>query len=108
MIDPESDKGEKPIDFIANIEFNNVSFTYPSREQVQVLNNICFKIKSGSTVALVGSSGCGKSTCIQLIQRFYDPLEGVVKIDDIDIKKMNVNWLRHQLGVVNQVIFKNF
>lgn len=102
MIDPESDKGEKPIDFIANIEFNNVSFTYPSREQVQVLNNICFKIKSGSTVALVGSSGCGKSTCIQLLERFYDPIEGSILIDNKKITDLNLSWLRNQLGVVNQ------
>ena len=66
------------------------------------LNEISFKIKSGLTVALVGSSGCGKSTCIQLLQRFYDPTSGSVRIDNIDVKDLNLNWLRSQLGVVNQ------
>jgi ABC-type multidrug transport system fused ATPase/permease subunit len=53
-------------------------------------------------VALVGASGSGKSTCIQLLQRFYDPLDGSVIIDGKDIRNLNVNWLRRQLGVVNQ------
>lgn len=60
------------------------------------------KIKPGQTVALVGSSGCGKSTCIQLIQRFYDPLAGSVLIDGRDVRQLNLSWLRTQLGVVNQ------
>ena len=59
-------------------------------------------IKAGSTVALVGSSGCGKSTCIQLIQRFYDPLEGSVLVDSKSLKDLNLNWFRSQVGVVNQ------
>ena len=66
------------------------------------LNEISFKIKSGLTVALVGSSGCGKSTCIQLLQRFYDAIDGHVLIDNVDIKELELNWLRSQLGVVNQ------
>jgi ABC-type multidrug transport system fused ATPase/permease subunit len=53
-------------------------------------------------VALVGSSGCGKSTCLQLIQRFYVPLEGCVNIDNRDIKSYNLKWLRSRIGVVNQ------
>ena len=85
-----------------DIEFANVSFRYPSREQVTVLNEISFKIKAGSTVALVGSSGCGKSTCIQLLQRFYDVIDGRVLIDNVDIKELELKWLRSQLGVVNQ------
>ncbi len=85
-----------------DIEFANVSFRYPSREQVTVLNEISFKIKAGSTVALVGSSGCGKSTCIQLLQRFYDAIDGRVLIDNVDIKELELKWLRSQLGVVNQ------
>lgn len=53
----------------------------------------------GSTLALVGRSGCGKSTCVQLLERFYDPLNGTVRIDDIDIRDMNVQWLRSQIGI---------
>lgn len=51
---------------------------------------------------MVGASGSGKSTCIQLLQRFYDPLNGTIKLDDRDIRHLNLNWLRSQLGVVNQ------
>jgi ABC-type multidrug transport system fused ATPase/permease subunit len=53
-------------------------------------------------VAFVGSSGCGKSTCMQLLQRFYDPLEGKITLDNKDLKSLNVKWLRSQIGVVNQ------
>jgi len=56
----------------------------------------------GQTVALVGASGCGKSTVVQLIQRFYDPLEGCVEIDGVDIRQLNVHWLRNHIGVVSQ------
>jgi ABC-type multidrug transport system fused ATPase/permease subunit len=66
------------------------------------LNRLSLKIKPGQTVALVGSSGCGKSTCIQLIQRFYDPLAGSVRIDGRDVRDLNISWLRTHLGVVNQ------
>lgn len=53
-------------------------------------------------MAFVGSSGCGKSTCMQLLQRFYDPLEGRITLDNRDLKTLNVKWLRSQIGVVNQ------
>ena len=57
---------------------------------------------AGQTVALVGSSGCGKSTCIQLLQRFYDPIRGRITIDGYDLKTLNVGWLRENIGVVGQ------
>ena len=60
------------------------------------------EIESGKTVALVGPSGCGKSTCIQMIQRFYDPNKGTVKVDGRDIRDYNVGWLRDQMGIVGQ------
>jgi len=56
----------------------------------------------GQTVALVGASGCGKSTVVQLIQRFYDPLEGSVEIDGVDIRQLNIKWLRNHIGIVSQ------
>nr|QUF59436.1 ATP-binding cassette transporter Abcb1-3 [Brachionus angularis] len=101
-IDSSSDEGEKPKNLIGDIEFDNVHFNYPSRPNVKILNGLSIKIKTGTTVALVGASGCGKSTCIQLIQRFYDPIQGLVKIDNVDIKKLNIKWLRSIIGVVNQ------
>lgn len=68
--------------FEGSIEFRNVHFVYPTRPGVQVLQGLNVKVNKGQTLALVGSSGCGKSTFIQLLERFYDPVEGqVVKID---------------------------
>ena len=69
---------------------------------LQVLNGLSLDVAMGQTVALVGSSGCGKSTVIQLLQRFYDPLDGVISIDNQPINKLNVGWLRHRIGVVSQ------
>lgn len=87
---------------IGDIEFKNVGFKYPSREEVKILEQMSFSVKSGQTVALVGPSGCGKSTCIQLMQRFYDPLSGLINIDGLNIQDYNLNWLRSHIGVVNQ------
>lgn len=68
--------------FEGNIEFRNIHFVYPTRPEVQVLQGLSVKVNKGQTLALVGSSGCGKSTSIQLLERFYDPVEGqVVRID---------------------------
>ena len=77
-INPNSNEGLKPDKMKGNIEFKDVKFSFPSRPNVPVLNGISLKINNGETVALVGSSGCGKSTCLQLIQRFYDPSSGSV------------------------------
>ncbi|NXK57579.1 MDR1 protein, partial [Sylvietta virens] len=85
-----------------NLEFKNVYFSYPSRPDVEILKGLNLKINSGQTVALVGGSGCGKSTTVQLIQRFYDPKEGMVTIDEQDIRTLNVRYLREVIGVVNQ------
>ena len=64
----------------------------------QIMHCVNLSINVGQTVAFVGPSGCGKSTTIQLIQRFYDPDEGNVLLDGIDVKDLNIKWLRHQLG----------
>ncbi|XP_967244.3 ATP-dependent translocase ABCB1 isoform X2 [Tribolium castaneum] len=95
-------KGLKPKNLKGDIVFKDVSFHYPSRPDVKILQNFSIEIKAGQTVALVGSSGCGKSTCIQLIQRFYDAVTGTVKIDDNNIKDLNLTWLRSKIGVVGQ------
>ncbi|KAH0814797.1 hypothetical protein GEV33_007994 [Tenebrio molitor] len=76
--------------------------TYTPANMVAILQSFNLYIKSGETIALVGSSGCGKSTCIQLIQRFYDATSGSVTIDDNDITKLNLTWLRNKIGVVGQ------
>ena len=85
-----------------NHAFRNIFFKYPSRPDVKVLNGLTLDVPAGKTVALVGSSGCGKSTCIQLVQRFYDPAEGEVTLDGVDIRRLNVGWLRDNIGVVSQ------
>ncbi|XP_035219170.1 ATP-dependent translocase ABCB1-like isoform X1 [Stegodyphus dumicola] len=84
------------------IRFEKVRFRYPSRPDVRVLNGLNFEIEPGKTVALVGSSGCGKSTCVQLIERFYDVQRGKVIIDKENVKDMNVTDLRSHIGLVSQ------
>eukprot|EP00079_Xenopus_tropicalis_P036310 XP_017950081.1 PREDICTED: ATP-binding cassette sub-family B member 5 isoform X6 [Xenopus tropicalis] len=101
-IDSSSQQGQKPDCFSGSLEFRNVSFNYPTRSDVRVLRDLCVKVESGQTVAFVGSSGCGKSTSVQLLQRFYDPKEGEVLLDDVDAKCFNVQWLRSQMGIVSQ------
>ncbi|XP_041708101.1 ATP-dependent translocase ABCB1-like isoform X2 [Coregonus clupeaformis] len=101
-INSYSDHGHKPDVIKGNIEFNNIHFTYPSRPDVKVLNGMSLTVRSGQTIALVGSSGCGKSTTVQLLQRFYDPQEGSVYVDGHDVRSLNVRFLREMIGVVSQ------
>ncbi|CAF3881045.1 unnamed protein product [Rotaria sordida] len=98
----DSDKDLIKDDLIGDIHFSNVYFSYPSRPDVPILTNLSFNIKFGQTVALVGSSGSGKSTCIQLLQRFYDPQLGSILIDGKQVNQYNLKWLRKHIGVVNQ------
>lgn len=84
------------------VEFQHVNFVYPSRPDTTVLKDLNLKIEAGKTVALVGASGSGKSTAIALVQRFYDPDSGVVRIDGVDIKTIRLKWLREQMGLVSQ------
>lgn len=90
-----------------NILFNQVGFNYPSRDDEQALVDFNLEITPGETVALVGPSGAGKSTVFQLLLRFYDPSKGSISLGGIDISKMDINQLRHQIGIVPQetVIF---
>ena len=85
-IDSSSKEGKRPNSLQGVIKFENVFFNYPSRKDVPILQGLDLEIPKGKTVALVGSSGCGKSTCIQLVQRFYDPDQGKVTLDGSDIK----------------------
>ena len=101
-IDSSSVEGSVPDEVVGKISFRDVHFNYPSRPDVKILQGISFDVLPGQTVALVGTSGCGKSTCIQLLQRFYDPLQGSVAIDGNDVKELNLGWLREQIGMVGQ------
>ncbi|XP_032968591.1 bile salt export pump isoform X3 [Rhinolophus ferrumequinum] len=102
VIDCMSEDGYKLDRIKGEIEFHNVTFHYPSRPEVKILNNLNMVIKSGEMTAMVGSSGAGKSTALQLIQRFYDPSEGMVTLDGHDIRTLNIQWLRAQIGIVEQ------
>nr|CAB3483714.1 unnamed protein product [Digitaria exilis] len=98
-IDLESDAGEE----LANMEFRNVEFGYPSRSNTSpVFTCFSLRVAAGRTVALVGSSGSGKSTVISLLQRFYDPSAGEVLLDGVDIRRLRLKWLRAQMGLVAQ------
>lgn len=101
-IDTSSPEGIKLANLEGRISFCNVSFSYPTRSQSKVLDNFSFDIPAGSVVAFVGRSGSGKSTLCALLERFYDPLEGSVCLDDIDIRTMNVPRLRQLIGYVGQ------
>jgi ATP-binding cassette, subfamily B (MDR/TAP), member 1 len=84
------------------MELNGVSFTYPVRPEVPVLHNFSLSIPAGHQVAVVGASGSGKSTVIQLLQRFYDPAAGTVSFDGHDARALHLEWLRGQIGLVSQ------
>jgi ATP-binding cassette, subfamily B, bacterial len=92
----------KRLEVDGNVEFNNVSFSYPSRKDIVVLKDVNLSIASGSKVALVGPSGGGKSTLIQLLMRFYQPDHGNISVDGIDIASQNVSSYRTSIGVVPQ------
>ena len=77
-IDSYSQEGALPTDLKGHISVKDVKFTYPSRPEVPILKGLSFEAKPGQTIALVGSSGCGKSTIIQLLLRYYNPLSGKV------------------------------
>ena len=96
-----------PKNWLGEIVFKDVTFAYPSRSTVATLSDVNITIKSGETIALVGLSGAGKSTFIQLLQRFYDPDQGKIFLDGIDIKKMNRLDFRKSIALVPQdpVIF---
>lgn len=92
--------GAKPVEsFNESLEFDNVSFAY---EKEPVLKNVSLKVSKGDTIALVGPSGGGKSTLADLIPRFYDPVEGAVKIDGKPIKEYDIDSVRKLMGIVTQ------
>ncbi|XP_028754614.1 ABC transporter B family member 2 [Neltuma alba] len=85
-----------------HIQFKGVCFSYPSRPEVVIFNNLNIDIPSGKVVALVGGSGSGKSTIISLIERFYEPFSGQILLDRNNIAELDLKWLRQQIGLVNQ------
>lgn len=91
-----------PADFTGRVVFKNVSFSYPTRSDSDVLKNISFVVEPGEMVALVGSSGAGKSTCINLLQHFYEPNDGDVLIDGVSVKQLDHKFLHRKVALVGQ------
>ena len=85
-------------DVSGKVQLDEIHFSYPTRKDVPILRGFSAVIRPGQTVALVGHSGCGKSTCIQLLQRFYDPDSGTISVDDRNIKPLDIASFRAQIG----------
>ncbi|CAJ1946870.1 unnamed protein product [Sphenostylis stenocarpa] len=101
-IDSDNMGGEILEKVSGEVEFKHVNFVYPSRPDSVILKDFCLRVPAGKTVALVGGSGSGKSTVISLLQRFYDPVEGEIRVDGVAIDRLQLKWLRSQMGLVSQ------
>jgi ATP-binding cassette subfamily B (MDR/TAP) protein 1 len=97
-----TDGGDKISDCEGSIELVNVKFHYPSKEDVPILKGVSFTVdnKKNRVVALCGTSGCGKSSIIGLIERFYDPIEGQVLFNGVDIRTLEPRWYHEQISIV--------
>jgi ATP-binding cassette subfamily B (MDR/TAP) protein 1 len=91
----------RPTGFKGVIKFENVTFSYPKEPTKKILENFSVEFNNHSS-ALVGESGCGKSTIFQLLMRFYDPDEGRITMDDVDLRDLDLVWLRENIGYVGQ------
>ncbi|KAJ0391962.1 hypothetical protein P43SY_002480 [Pythium insidiosum] len=98
----DEQRGERLPQVEGRLTFRNVSFRYPTRPNVSVLKSYNLTIEPGQTVAFCGPSGGGKSTIIALLERFYDPIRGQIKLDGHDLRTLNLRWLRDQIGLVGQ------
>ncbi|KAL1163169.1 hypothetical protein V6Z11_A07G251400 [Gossypium hirsutum] len=101
-IEPDESSGYLAQEITGCVEICDVEFAYPARPNVSILKDFSISIEAGKSTALVGQSGSGKSTVISLIERFYDPVKGVVKIDGRDIKSYNLRSLRKHIALVSQ------
>ncbi|KAM0954906.1 hypothetical protein TB2_023008 [Malus domestica] len=95
-------KGVKLQRVMGHIRFVNVSFRYPARAKVPVLENINLSIQAHEVVAIVGPSGSGKSTLVNLLLRLYEPIAGQIYIDDFPLRELDIRWLRGKIGFVPQ------
>jgi ATP-binding cassette subfamily B (MDR/TAP) protein 1 len=102
LLDPLENKGERPESIQGEIELTGIDFAYPSRPDVRVLHNFSLKVPARSTTALVGASGSGKSTVVGLMERWYEPESGTIKIDGRDVRDLDIQWLRTQVRFVQQ------
>eukprot|EP01083_Nonionella_stella_P260775 888691_1 len=100
--DPLSEQGNKP-EIKGKVQFKNVSFAYPSRPDTKIYRHFTLDIDSRQSVAFTGRSGCGKSTALQLLLRFYRANSGSVEVDSKDVTDINIGWLRDNIGYVGQM-----
>lgn len=91
-----------PPNYNPTIRFEDVQFSYPSHPNVDILHRISFSVRQYEMIALTGSSGCGKSSVVSLLLRLYDPTHGSITLDGVDVRRLNVDWLRSQIGTVRQ------
>lgn len=101
-INPYSEDGIAPETITGEVELENLSFSYPTRPGITVLDNFSLKVPAGKVTALVGQSGSGKSTIVGLIERWYNPNTGTIKLDGTPIEKLNLGWLRKNVRLVQQ------
>ncbi|CAH0021162.1 unnamed protein product [Clonostachys rhizophaga] len=101
-LDPSADEGDKIPDLQGHIRLENIKHIYPSRPNVTVMDGVSIDVPAGKVTALVGSSGCGKSTIVGLVERFYEPVGGAVFLDDRNINTLSLRWLRQQMSLVGQ------
>ncbi|KXS97430.1 hypothetical protein AC578_8822 [Pseudocercospora eumusae] len=101
-MDPLSSGGIVPDTLEGNIDLRDVEVIYPSRRQTKALKGVTFAIPARKTTALVGLSGCGKSTVLGLLERFYEPTCGSIRLDGRELKDLNLHWLRKQMAYVGQ------
>ena len=98
----DTDRGDKLHQIEGDVKFTNGDFSYPARKDIQILNKLNLSIQKGEKIALVGESGCGKSTILQLIQRLYDLDEGKLEFEGRNIGRLSVSCVRSRLGIVSQ------
>ncbi|KAL2272078.1 hypothetical protein VTJ83DRAFT_1449 [Remersonia thermophila] len=101
-IDPFDKSGEEPSEVSGLVELENITFAYPTRPNTTVLDNFSLRVPAGKVTALVGQSGSGKSTIVGLIERWYNPSSGAIKLDGRPIDKLNLHWLRRNVRLVQQ------
>ncbi|KAJ3274327.1 Multidrug resistance protein 1 [Terramyces sp. JEL0728] len=101
-IDPTTESGEKKEKAEGNVSIKNARFTYPARPDIEVLKGLSLDAFKGKTIALVGQSGCGKSTVMGLLERWYDPSSGQINFDNTEVSKWNIANLRSHMGIVGQ------
>ncbi|KAN0063605.1 hypothetical protein ACQY0O_004053 [Thecaphora frezii] len=101
-IDSADPGGLKPESCHGELTFRDIEFSYPARPDVTILEHFNLDVPAGKVTALVGASGSGKSTIVSLVERFYDPLSGVVALDGHNLRDLNLRWLRTQIGLVSQ------